>query len=94
MNNPSKENIQKAYDEACEDGKKAIKTLWPDEFDDEFKFDDNKIYPFKDYEIFILKNITVVDDDNKYMWMGTNRTYSYYQEKFENAGGVIGIFNA
>ncbi len=44
MKQPSKEGIQKAYDEGCEDVKKVIKNLWPEEFEKKIIYDRDKIY--------------------------------------------------
>ena len=46
MKQPSKENILKAHDEGCDDAKKVIKNLWPDEFEEEEEFKENKIWAF------------------------------------------------
>jgi len=42
MKQPSKDNILKAHSDGCEDVKKVIENLWPDEFED--KYDETKIY--------------------------------------------------
>ncbi len=39
----TKENLQKAYDEGCDDTKKVLKNLCPDEFEKEMEIEKGKI---------------------------------------------------
>ncbi len=66
----TKECLQRAYDEGCEDVKKVIKTLCPDEFEKKIEYDKCKIYAIKNHVVCFLCEQT---DDN-YVWMPISNT--------------------
>jgi len=48
MKQPTKENILKAHSDGCDDVKKVIENLWPDELDKKIEYYEDKIYAFYD----------------------------------------------
>lgn len=77
----TKENLLKAHSEGCDDTKKVLETLCPDEFEDEIEYDEDKIYGYN--YCGVPRKIHKIDDRFWSIAFDDTRNFGIMETSFE-----------